>query len=182
MVRERFHLGFMHRDFSKKTYMTTLDNTINLVQWWEGLSPAWQETLLINLAFSEKQTKDKLRTTQAIRRYYYAPPGRMYQYFIGNPFDMSEHVISEDLLGHILDLEEILCQYTQISDLAPLKMLQKLSFLFCHSTKIQSLEAVRQLPNLRTLNCAKNNIRDLSGVGGFQALQTIIVQIRKLLS
>ncbi|NJL14874.1 MAG: hypothetical protein HC913_18985 [Microscillaceae bacterium] len=49
-------------------------STFSPEAWWKDLPRTWQEIFLINLALSQKLARDKLRTLQTLRQYYYAPP------------------------------------------------------------------------------------------------------------
>ena len=62
----------------------------------------------------------------------------------------------------LTELQKVACWGNQISNLEPLSALQNLQELDCHSNQISSLEPLRYLLYMQDLDCRANRISDLS--------------------
>jgi len=61
-------------------------------------------------------------------------------------------------------LETLICSYTQVSDLGPLRAMT-LTFLDCSATQVRDLSPLKGLP-LANLNCGHTGVSDLTPLRG----------------
>ena len=76
-------------------------------------------------------------------------------------------------LSGLKNLQQLSCSTTQVADLSPLSGLSILRYLDCYSTKVTDLSPLSELSNLHQLFCYSTNVTDLSPLSELNNLQIL---------
>ena len=72
-----------------------------------------------------------------------------------------------------LNLSDLDCSYTQVSDLSPLGKLTALTSVNCSYTQVSDLSPLGELTALTSINCSDTQVSDISPLGKLKALTSI---------
>ncbi|RMG19523.1 MAG: hypothetical protein D6730_21370 [Bacteroidetes bacterium] len=161
-----------------------------LQQWWQGLSPLWQQIFRTHVKTSETPTREELHRMMLISSLE-IPPGsaigdlspikdlfRLKKIVLANTrtsslaplagiksleeIDCSNNPLPDlSPLAGLPKLTKLNCENTPVEDLSPLSGLQKLEYLQCGGTQIKDLKALETLSTLKYLNCSNTDIKSL---------------------
>jgi Leucine-rich repeat (LRR) protein len=118
-----------------------------LKSWWAELSDAWKEIFIKQVGVSKNPDKEELARIAKV-----------------NTIDISGNGQIDDLspLSILENLKSLSFANTGISDLTPLRELDKLEHINCSFNPIESIEALAYLRNIKVLNVEKTQVSSLS--------------------
>ncbi|MEI7499512.1 MAG: hypothetical protein WCK84_03595 [Bacteroidota bacterium] len=162
-------------------YTTKLDEKYDLRNWWNSLSKVWKSALAKDMMLEDSLSMEQIDNFNDSVAIIDGQP----TYIMGSEFyqflDQIVHAGSVDLSGNdsILSLEplsklsglkEVNLSGTPVSDLMPLRNLNKLEILDISNTNVSSLEPLRYCLLISQLRMKGTPISDLSVVSTFQLL------------
>ena len=152
----------------------------NLRNWWNNLDNIWQKILILNLGLELElggviSHMDKFKLN-------YGKLESLYEEGTFCSWYKTHNVISDDLIGQIVNLKVLLASYTGISDLSPLSMLLNLESINLSNNKIKDITPLKNLVNLQELHLSFNQITSVEPLKHLNRLRVLNVLMNNILS
>lgn len=152
----------------------------NLRSWWNNLDKIWQKILILNLGL-EIELGGVITYMNKFKLNY----DKLESLYEGGTFCSwykTQTVISDDVIGQIVNLKVLIADYAGISDLSPLSMLVNLEFLSLSCNKIKDISPLKNLLNLEELHLAFNQIASVEPLKNLNKLRVLNVFMNNILS
>ena len=142
------------RFLTYNTRSTVLFKSEELMDWWESLTPIWQETY---------------------SRYLSRPDPRSLHRLIERDSLVIEGIPVKDLspMKQFIRLKYLYISNTQVSDLSPLINLKSLTSLYCKNGPLSSLESIYSMFQLQELSISNTPVDDLNAVSSLRNLEKL---------
>jgi len=142
-------------------YTTKLNESAEMLKWWEALSADWKKILSkkagVSVPIDYNKIKLVLRTTE---------------------LDISNNETIKDLtpLTKLGRLKRLDCSNTKVNDLYPIRNLNKLEVLNCSNTEIKSIASLQYAANMHDLFLDNTKINNIDVVENFSKLKKLSIE------
>jgi hypothetical protein len=172
-------------------YTTKLNEKEDLRNWWNGLSGNWKQILANDMKLEGTMPMAQIDNfNDSVAMVGGVPTfimGSEFYKFLGEivhaeQVDLSGDTAIRDLepLNKLSDLKEVIVAGTEVSDLLPLRNLNKLEILDISNTRVTTLEPLHYCININQLRIKGTPVSDISVVSSFQTLSTLDLSTTKI--
>jgi Leucine-rich repeat (LRR) protein len=142
-------------------YTTKLNESEEMLNWWNGLSAEWKKILSTKSGITEPVNYDKIKSVLRVTE-----------------LDLSNNPNIADLepLSKLGKLKRLDCSNTKVNDLYPIRNLNKLEVLNCSNTEIKSVSPLQYAAKMQDLFLDNTKISDIDVVENFVELKKLSIE------
>lgn len=155
-------------------------NSSDLRSWWNSLDHIWQKIMTVNLGLELEWGGVKNNINK-----YKLNFKKLESYFEEGALFSSikmQNEISDNLIYKIINLDALIAEKAEISDLTPLSKLKRMEILNCSHNKIINLDPLKDLFNLQEVNLAFNKITSVNPIKNLKKLRKLDLVFNNILS
>lgn len=141
-------------------YTKKLDETTDMLSWWDNLDVAWQ------LLFEQKLDVEEVSYSDL----------QKLQGMEGIDISGNKDITTLEPLSKLRKLRKINASGTSISQISPLRSLAQLEILDISDTKVASLSHLKYARSLRNLFAANTAVSDLAVLEGLETLERLNIE------